>query len=140
MWIAVLVLPLWLLVGWGVFEAGGWTFLWVLFIAIPSVFFGQLMLAVLTRSRPTVAASGALSWWDVLGFTVWHLLTIFVGTYNEQWFPLALVSAIAAGVGLFALQLWQLRREAATIRVRMGRQRADDDPDVMIIEEHRRDD
>ena len=65
LWLAVLVLPLWLLVGWGVFQAGGWAFLWVLFIAIPSVFIGQLVLAGMVRARPSVAADRAVSWTDV---------------------------------------------------------------------------
>ena len=36
---AAFVLPLWLLIGWAVFNAGGWAFLWVLFLAIPGVWF-----------------------------------------------------------------------------------------------------
>src|SRR5690349_9998248 len=35
---AAFLLPLWLLIGWAVFNAGGWAFLWVLFLAIPAVF------------------------------------------------------------------------------------------------------
>jgi len=109
---AAFVLPLWLLVGWGVFNAGAWAFLWVLFIAIPSVFFGELILALLVRARPTVRAERAVSWWDVLGFTVWHALTIVVGFYLESFFALALVLAIIAAIGLFWLSLWQLWNEA----------------------------
>lgn len=109
---AAFVLPLWLLVGWGVFNAGGWAFLWLLFIAIPSVFVGQLLLTLLVRARPTVRAERAVSWWDVLGFTVWHGLTIAVGFYVESFFAVALVLAIVAGLALFWLSLWQLWNEA----------------------------
>ena len=56
---AAFVLPLWILLGWGIFQAGGWAFLWVLFIAVPSVFLGQLLLTLLTRSRPSVRAERA---------------------------------------------------------------------------------
>ena len=109
---AAFVLPLWIVVGWGVFQAGGWAFLWVLFIAVPSVFIGQLLLTLLTRSRPSVRAERAVSWWDVLGFTVWHGLTIAVGFFIEGAFGWLLTAAIVAGISLFWLQLWQLWNEA----------------------------
>lgn len=108
---AAFLLPLWLLVGWGVFQ-GGWAILWVLFIAVPSVFVGQLLLTLLTRSRPSVRAERAVSWWDVAGFTVWHGLTIAVGCFIDGAFPWLLTGAIIAGVALIWLQLWQLWSEA----------------------------
>jgi hypothetical protein len=109
---AAFLLPLWLLVGWGVFQAGAWVFLWVLFIAVPSVLIGQLVLAMLVRARPTVRAERAVSWADVAGFTVWHGLTIAVGFYDGAWFVPVLVGAILAGLALFWLSLWQLWNEA----------------------------
>ncbi len=102
---AAFLLPLWLLVGWGVFNAGGWAFLWVLFIAIPSVFIGQLVLTLLVRARGTVRAERAVSWWDVLGFTVWHGLTIALGFFNAAWWAPVMVLTIAVGIGLFWLEL-----------------------------------
>lgn len=112
---AAFVLPMWLLLGWGVFRAGGWVFLWVLFIAIPSVFIGQLLMSFLVRARPSVRRDRAVSWLDVAGFAVWHILVILVGCYVETWFPLALTAAIAAAVLLLWSSLRQLRREAATV-------------------------
>lgn len=109
---AAFVLPLWLLVGWGIFNAGGWAFLWVLFIAIPSVFVGQLMLTLLVRARASVRETRMVSWWDVLGFTVWHALTIAVGFYPQAWFPLLLIGAIAVAIAMFWLTLTQLWNEA----------------------------
>lgn len=109
---AAFVLPLWLLIGWGVFQANGWAFLWVLFIAVPSVLVGQLVLTLLTRARPSVRVERAVSWWDVLGFGVWHALTIAVGFFPQGVFPLLLTGAIAAALALFWLQLWQLWSEA----------------------------
>ncbi len=109
---AAVVLPLWLLIGWGIFNAGGWAFLWVLFIAIPSVFVGQLVLTLLVRARASVRETRMLSWWDVLGFTVWHALTIAVGCYPQAWFPLLLTGAIAVALAMFWLMLWQLWNEA----------------------------
>lgn len=144
---AAFVLPLWLLVGWGVFDAGGWAFLWVLFIAIPSVFIAQLILTLLVRSRASVRADRAVSWADVAGFTVWHALTITVGFYPEQWFGLALTGAIVAAIGLFWLsltQLWREARDSGGIRVATTAWRAEQparsvdrpgDGDVFIIRE-----
>lgn len=106
------LLPIWLLIGWGAFNASGWVFVWVLFIAIPSVFLGQLLLTLLVRARGTVRHTRALSWWDVLGFTVWQGLTIAVGFYDHAWFWPLLIAATTAFLALFWLSLWQLFREA----------------------------
>ncbi|QIM18418.1 MFS transporter permease [Leucobacter coleopterorum] len=116
---SAMLLPLWLLIGWGVFQAGGWVFLWVLFVAIPSVLIGQLVLALLVRSRPSVRANGAVSWLDVMGFSVWHVLVILVGCFIEAWFPLLLTAAIVAAIGLFWLTFRQLRAEIVA-RVEMN--------------------
>ncbi|MFH8250088.1 MFS transporter permease [Microbacterium sp. B2969] len=115
---AAFLLPLWLLVGWGIFRAGGWAFLW-LFISIPVVFIGQLVLTLLVRARGTVRAQRAVSWWDVLGFSAWHLLIISLGFYDPAWWAPALVITIIVGVGLFWLTLWQLWREARPSRMVM---------------------
>jgi len=108
---AAFLLPLWLIVGGIVFRAG-WGMLWVLFIAVPSVFLGQLLLTLLTRSRASVRAERAVSWWDVVGFTVWHVLTIAVGCFIDGAFGWLLAGAIVVGIGLIWLQLWQLWSEA----------------------------
>ena len=109
---AAFVLPLWLLVGRAVFNAGGWAFLWVLFIAVPGVFVWQLVLTLLVRARGTVRAQRAVSWWDVLGFTVWQGLVIALGFFNPAWWAPVLVVAILVGLGLFWSALVQLWREA----------------------------
>ena len=114
---AAFLLPLWLLIGWGVFNAGGWAFLWVLFLAIPGVFLWQLLLTLLVRARGTVRLHRAVSWWDVLGFGVWHLLVILLGFFDPAWWAIMLVVAIAVGVGLFWLELWQLWSEAKPTRM-----------------------
>lgn len=106
------VLPLWLLVGWGVAGAGGWAFLWVLFLAIPGVLIWQLILTLLVRARGTVRAHRAVSWWDVLGFAIWHALVIALGFFDPAWWAPVMVLAVLVGVGMFWLELWQLWREA----------------------------
>ena len=108
---AAFLLPLWLLIGWGVTGAGGWAFL-LLLIAMPSVFIGQLLLTLLVRSRPSVRVARAVSWWDVAGFTVWHGLTIAVGFFPQAWFGLLVTGAIVVGLAMFWLMLWQLWSEA----------------------------
>ncbi|HWI30347.1 MAG TPA: MFS transporter permease [Microbacterium sp.] len=109
---AAFILPLWLLIGWGVFQAGGWAFVWVIFLAIPSVFVGQLALTLLVRARGTVRAQRAVSWWDVAGFTLWHGLTIACGFFNPAWFWAAFAGAVLVGIGLFWLTLRELLGEA----------------------------
>ncbi len=114
---AAFLLPLWLLLGWGVFDAGGWAFLWVLFIAVPSVFAGQLALTVLVRARTSARSRRAVSWPDVAGFTVWHALTFALGFYTQAWWAPVFVLTVAVGLGLFWLEVWQLWREATTTRL-----------------------
>lgn len=102
------VLPLWLFAGWIAFDAGGWALVWVLFLAMPSVFFGQLILTLLVRARGTVRAERAVSWWDVVGFTTWHASIVATGFFASAWFAPVLVLAIASFVALVWLSLWQL--------------------------------
>ncbi|SBS70639.1 Permease of the major facilitator superfamily [uncultured Microbacterium sp.] len=109
---AALVLPLWLLIGWIAFSASGWALLWVIVIAIPSVLVGQLLLTLLARARGTVRHTRALSWWDVGGFALWHLLTIAVGFFSPAAFWPLLTAAVVVFIGLVWLMLWQLFREA----------------------------
>lgn len=109
---AAAVLPLWMLIGWAVFQAGGWAFLWVLLMAVPSVLIGQLVLALLVRARPSVREYRAVSWLDVLGFTLWHGLVIAVGCFPQGWFAWALTGAIVVFLALFWSSLAQLWNEA----------------------------
>lgn len=115
---AALVLPVWLLIGWGIFTGGGLAFLWVLFVACPSVFLGQILIALLIRARGTVRASRAVSWWDALGLTIWHGLTIAVGFYNDAWFAPVLVGAILAGFALIWSSMRQLSAETRPVALR----------------------
>lgn len=109
---AAFLLPLWLFVGWIAFDAGGWAFLWILFIAVPSVFLGQFVLTLLTRARPSVRALRAVSWWDVAGYGTWHVLTIALGFFASGWWWPVMALAVIVGIGMFWLQIWQLWREA----------------------------
>lgn len=144
---AAFVLPLWMLVGWIVFNAGGWALLWVLFIAIPGVFVWQLVLTLLVRARGTVRAERAVSWWDVLGFSVWHALLISLGFFNPTWWAPVLVVAVLVGLAVFWLALWQLWSEARPSRILLRTtegvaylpptmpQAAADAPEVVVVTE-----
>lgn len=146
---AAFVLPLWLFVGWIASGANGWAFIWMLF-AIPGLFLWQLLLTLLVRARGTVRAHRAVSWWDVLGFTVWHLLVISLGFYAQAWWTPVMITAIIVGIGLFWLELWQLWSEAKPSRVVLHTvdgvayiPAADQEPqaevqDVIIVEEKQR--
>lgn len=110
------LLPLWLLIGWAIAGAGAWAFLWVLFIAIPSVLVGQLVLTLLVRARGSARAARAVSWWDVGGFTLWHALTISLGFFNEAWWAPVFLLTLFVGAGLVWLEVWQLLRELRSSR------------------------
>ena len=113
---AAFVLPLWLFVGWIASGAGGWAFLWVV-LAIPGVFLWQLLLSLLVRARGTVRAHRAVSWWDVAGFSVWHLLIIALGFFTQAWWAPVMIVTVLVGVAMFWLELWQLWREAKPSRI-----------------------
>ncbi|MEQ6898612.1 MFS transporter permease [Microbacterium sp. KR10-403] len=105
---AAIVLPAWLLVGWAVFNASGWAFLGILFVAAPAVLVGELVLALLIRARPTVRTERAVSWWDVLGLTVWHALIIVFGCFIQPVSFAVLVAAIIVFLAVFWSSLAQL--------------------------------
>jgi hypothetical protein len=113
--IAVIVLPLWLVVGWPVFGAGGWKVLGVFFGAV-ALGIGLLVVSSLFYARKEVRASRAVSWPDVGVLSVWHALIITVGFYAAA-SPWVSVLAIVVGIGAFWFALWELF-DAAKRRVR----------------------
>ncbi len=135
------ILPLWLLVGWIVSDAGGWALAWVLVIAIPSVLVGQLILTLLIRSRGTVRHTRTVSWWDAAGVGLWHVVTIAVGLFNQTWFWPLLIAATFVYLAVFWSSLRQLFQEARpsvilrryTAPATAGRR----DPSVVVLEEKR---
>ncbi len=117
---AIIVLPLWLLIGRGlVFSNSGWAFVMLLIVA-PMLFVYMGLILGLTLARKSVRATKAVSWIDVLLFTVWWLLLIAAGFVKNDAIA---VFAVFVSVGAFWLQLWQLIREtrdrfnAATARL-----------------------
>lgn len=149
---AAVVLPLWLLFGWIVFDASGGQLLWVLLIAMPAVFLGDLVLSLLIRARGTVRHARAVSWWDMLVIALWHGLTIAAGTYAGELFWVFAGGATVAFLVAFWSSLAQLFREAqgASViqytregvafmspRTRPGSRASRDD--VIVVEEARGD-
>ncbi|WP_193509925.1 MFS transporter [Cryobacterium sp. BB736] len=117
---AVIVLPLWLLIGRGlVFSGSGWAFVMLLIVA-PILFVYMGLILGLTLARKSVRATKAVSWIDVALLAVWWLVLIAAGFVRND--GIAAI-AILISIGAFWLQLWQLIREtrdrfnAATARL-----------------------
>jgi len=107
--IAAIVLPIWLLVGWGVFGGSGWGLLGLILVT-PVAFVALLAIALLIYARKSVRQSHAVSWIDVGLLSLWHLSIIGVGFYGPgaNWFG---VGAIVVGIATFWIVLWELITE-----------------------------
>lgn len=112
---AALVLPAWLFIGWGLSGSGAWAFVWVLFMAVPSVAVGQLLATLLVRVRPSVRRERALSWADVGIFSLWHALIVVVGFFPQSWFALALLASIVVFVAVLVTAVTQLLAEGRAV-------------------------
>lgn len=135
---SAVILPLWLIIGWIVSDAGGWALAWVLVVAIPSVLIGQLVLTLLIRSRGTVRHTRAVSWWDVGGVGLWHVLTIAVGFFSEAWFWPLLIAATVVFLAVFWLSLRQLFQETRpSVILRRYTAPARTAESVVVVEENR---
>lgn len=135
---SAVILPLWLIIGWIVSDAGGWALAWVLVVAIPSVLIGQLVLTLLIRSRGTVRHTRAVSWWDVGGVGLWHVLTIAVGFFSEAWFWPLLIAATVVFLAVFWMSLRQLFQETRpSVILRRYTAPARTPESVVVVEEKR---
>ncbi|MHA7986869.1 MFS transporter [Rathayibacter sp. CAU 1779] len=106
--VAVPVLPLWLMVGFGVFGGSGGFFLLFLGAGVLFLFLGAL--AGLTRLRPAVRADRAVGWWDVAATVAFHLAVIGLGFFGATGVAFGL-AAVVLGLATFWLTVWQLMRE-----------------------------
>lgn len=113
--IAVGVLPLWLIVGSSLYGAGGWEVLGVTLSAI-ALGVALLVVALLFYARAEVREAKAVSWPDVGVLSLWHALIVALGFYAEAT-PWLSVTAVAVGIGAFWFALWELF-DAARRRVR----------------------
>lgn len=106
--IAVIVLPLWVLVGRGVFGSSvGWDF--VLFLLLcPILALALLAVAGVTTARKSVRAQHSVSWIDAGVLTAWHAAIIAYGFVDA---PLLAALIVVFAVAGFWIALWQLITE-----------------------------
>jgi hypothetical protein len=142
---ASVVLPLWLVVGWQVFGAGGWKVLGV-FLGAVVLGLALLVIGLLFYARREVRDARAVSWPDVGVLSLWHALIIGVGFYAAA-SPWLSVLVIVVGIGAFWFALWELfhaakRRVQAVIdeietaaKPAYLRTTRPDDPNVIVITE-----
>ncbi|TDW31224.1 MFS transporter [Cryobacterium psychrophilum] len=112
---AVIVLPLWLLIGSSIFGTGGWAVLGIFFGAV-LLGLGMLIVSLFLFARREVREERALSWIDVGVLAVWHALIIALGLASDPsgWLS---VLVIVVGIGAFWYAVWALF-SAARKRVR----------------------
>lgn len=102
---AVLVLPLWVLIGVGVLgDGGGWDFV-ALLIICPILAVFLLLLAGLTWARSSVRRGRAVSWWDVGLLGVLYLSLLLSVVVDPQ---LIAVIVIVVGIAGFWSAVVQL--------------------------------
>ena len=109
--ISVVVLPIWLAVGWAIFGGGGWGTLGLVLV-VPIAFVVLGIVALLTNVRPTVRHERALSWIDVGVLTAWQLSIIATGFYGATATGFG-VLAILLGIAAFWAAVWQLVTDGA---------------------------
>ena len=63
-YLAIVVLPVWLAIGWAIFGGGGWGTLGLVLV-VPLTVITLGVVALLMSVRPTVREQRALSWTDV---------------------------------------------------------------------------
>ncbi|GAB3802174.1 hypothetical protein GCM10028798_18860 [Humibacter antri] len=107
--VAVPVLPLWLLVGFGIFGSGVGGF-FLLFLGSGVLFVFLAVLAGLTRLRPRVRERKAPGWWDAAATLAFHLALVGLGFFGATGVAFGL-AAVVLGLGTFWLTLWELVRE-----------------------------
>ncbi|HWD62982.1 MAG TPA: MFS transporter [Humibacter sp.] len=140
--IAIPVLPLWLLIGYGIFGGGAGGF-FLLFLGSAVLFAFQAVIAGLTRLRPRVRERRALGGWDAAALVVWHLALIGLGFFGATGVAFG-VASVVLGLGVFWLTVWELTREwrnrvsgavAEASAAPRPTRRPGDDGDVIIVHE-----
>jgi len=107
--IAIPVLPLWLLIGYGVFGAGPAGF-FLLFLGCAVLFVFLAVIAGLTRLRPVVRERRALGGRESVLLLAWHAALVGLGFFSATGVGFA-VASVVLGLGVFWLTVWQLARE-----------------------------
>ncbi|MCW4459335.1 MFS transporter [Microbacterium sp. MPKO10] len=105
---AVLLLPLWLFVGWGIWGGSAWTFLGVV-VAAPILFVALLIVTLVIYGRAEVRDSNAVSWIDVATIAAWHVSIIAFGFFGATASMFAVLTVVF-GLTAFWVALWELVR------------------------------
>lgn len=104
--IAVLVLPAWLLIGASVYGSGAWDVVGSFFTGVV-VAVSLLAVSLIFFARSEVRSTRLVSWADVGILTLWHGLIVAMGfTYGVAPGLAALV--ILVGLGAFWFAIWEL--------------------------------
>lgn len=104
--IAVAVLPLWLVIGWPIFGPGGWQVFGV-FLGAVLMGVGLLAVSLLIYARKEVRLAKAVSWPDVAVLAAWHATIIAVGFYADS-SPALSVAMVIIGLAAFWFAIWEL--------------------------------
>ncbi len=96
---AAVILPAWILVGWGVFAATGWQILGVI-VGVMMLTVAMLATAGLIFARKDVRAERAVSWLDVGLLVVLQGLIVAVGFFTPATALLGTLSVVAV-IALF---------------------------------------
>lgn len=108
--VAALVLPIWLFVGWGISSGSGWSFVGLLVLA-PVLFVFMLVVSVVVYMRSSVRRANAVSWWDVAVIGAWHAAIVAFGFFTPATSALAVIGVVL-GVASFWTAVSQLVVEA----------------------------
>lgn len=105
------MLPLWILIGYGLFGgSSGWTVLGLL-IALPILAVALAVVAGIVAFRVTVRPTRTPSWSDVAVVGAWHLSLIAVGFFAPGAAALGLLSVIL-GAAAFWHSTWRFLADA----------------------------
>ncbi|TAJ47130.1 MAG: MFS transporter [Herbiconiux sp.] len=103
---AAVILPAWILIGWGIFSATGWQIIGLI-VGVMMLTVAMLATAGLIFARKDVRAEKAVSWLDVGLLTVLHGLIIAVGFFTPATALLGTLAVVAV-IALFWSGIIQL--------------------------------
>lgn len=122
---AVVVLPLWLLIGRGVIAAdSGWDFVGYLAVAV-ILAVALAVVAALTWARQSVRRSRAVSALDAVVLSAWYLSAVGYAIAPEPLATVLLAVGVLLALAAFSASVWQLVTEVrARARTMLGSLRA----------------
>jgi hypothetical protein len=108
--IAVVVLPVWLLVGATLFGDSGWAVVGTFFAAL-GIGFALLVVSLLIFARAEVRSAKAVSWADAGVLSLWHGLIVAAGVAAGA-APELTFLVLLVGLAAFWFTLWELLTSA----------------------------